>query len=320
MLILFGPCRPGDCRRAPAAQSPPGRRRVPAEHHCPIRGSRHFDRGCPAAGALSEALPGHGGQQRRAGKPRPGGADVSRGNAPGRGPRCSPPGPPACLALAAWDGASTRMIASATSTAAAEPATQVTITRARRPSRENMLPPHRWARSGGPLAASATSCPDSACSARSTGRRAALVSARARRPALGRAGAAGQLFGANDVAVTRVQRQRLRPPAAGALPLADTDLPHRRPRPLSARRMSAHRFRGAGGVGRRGPGAGADPPAGRPAAAGCCGRWEAARRCPRTARCHCKAGSIPARGETPRRGPPCDRLRPRAGGEDVAGI
>jgi len=48
-------------------------------------------------------------------------------------------------------------------------------------------------------------------------------------PALGWAGPAGQLFGADDVGVARVGRQRLWPHAGGAVALADLDLPHRKP-------------------------------------------------------------------------------------------
>jgi hypothetical protein len=36
----------------------------------------------------------------------------------------------------------------------------------------------------------------------------------------------GELFGAHNVAVTRVQRQRLKPPLGWMIALADTDLPH----------------------------------------------------------------------------------------------
>src|SRR6516225_895646 len=46
------------------------------------------------------------------------------------------------------------------------------------------------------------------------------------RPALGQASPAGQLFGANDVGVARVGRQRLWPHAGGAVAFADVDLPH----------------------------------------------------------------------------------------------
>jgi len=51
----------------------------------------------------------------------------------------------------------------------------------------------------------------------------------------------------------------------------------------------------------------------RPAgAAGCCGHREAGRRCLRTPRRRCRAGSIPVRDERPRCGPPGDPVRPQA--------
>ena len=60
-------------------------------------------------------------------------------------------------------------------------------------------------------------------------------------------------------------------------------------------------------------GAAGRAPSWRPTgAAGCSARWEAARRCPRTAQRRCRAGSIPVRGERPPRGPPRDPPHPQA--------
>jgi len=83
------------------------------------------------------------------------------------------------------------------------------------------------------------------------------------------------------------------------------DLAHVRP-PLLPRGRSLAAVGAAGAAGRL-------PSGGAAGAAGCTGHREAARRCPRTSRRRCRAGSILVRDETPRCGPPGGRMRPRAG-------